>query len=82
MLGAKQQRKIQQNVFADVQKLLDDKFPGVPLKLTLSISVFSNSTDLASMVCNIQLFQLGGVAYFKFYNHVTFEYNSFMYFKQ
>ena len=82
MQGAKQQRKIQQNVFADLQKLLDDKFQGVRLKLTLSISVFSNSTDLASMVCNIQLFQLGAVAYFKFYNHLTFEYNSFTYFKQ
>ena len=61
MLGAKQQRKIQQNVFADVQKLLEDKFQGVSLKLTLSISIFSNPTDLASMVCNIQIFQPCGM---------------------
>ena len=81
MLRAKQQRKIQRNVFADLQKLLEDKFQGVPLKLTLFLSVFSNPPNLASTVCNIQIFKLGRVACSRFYNHVTIGYNSFMYFK-
>ena len=82
IMGAKQQRKIQQNVFVDLQKLLDDKFQGLPLKLTWFFSIFSNPTDLASMVCNIQIFKHGEVACFRFYNHFTFRYISFMYFKR
>ena len=82
IMRAKQQRKIQQNVFVDLQKLLDDKFQGLPLKLTWFFSIFSNPTDLASMVCNIQIFKHAEVACFRFYNHFTFRYISFMYFKR